>query len=265
MAAGLSPKFAMTSGSTIDLTSISTNPDAAPESTPRQGGFTLRNRVDFSKLTAANRKTFTFVSSASQNANMFRWLSVPKRTMVRGPVRVFAVESETIPGHKTASATTAASLASAGAIAVLGFTGEAYNDPSQTAASTVNNTNPYAGGSSTNKAATLGFVPIQKFDATVSGVFEASIAEAVDSSMTAPNLGMVRMGTGDGLVGTGSAVYEGGDLYFPHGGFVVMGLGPHGIATGAMSSSKGNTEAASLYGALSGVWEVQAQCMYVPE
>jgi hypothetical protein len=265
MAAGLSPKFAMSSGSTIDLTSISTNPDAAPESTPRQGGFTLRNRVDFSKLTAANRKTFTFVSSASQNANVFRVLSVPARTMVRGPVRVFAVASQTIPGHKTQSATTAASLDNAGAAAIIGFTGTAYKDPSQTAASIVLNNDPYKGGSSTNKAATLGHIPIQKFDNATDGIFEASIVEAVDSSMTAPQRGMVRMGTGDGAVVTGSAVDEGGDLYFPYGGFVVMGLGPSGVATGAMASSKGNTEAASLYGALSGVWEIQAQCMYVPE
>ena len=55
-----------------DLTDVTVNPEAAPTSTPRQGGFTLRNRVNFANVSAANKKLWiiddvTF-SKASQLA-----------------------------------------------------------------------------------------------------------------------------------------------------------------------------------------------------
>lgn len=267
MAAGLNYKFAMTSGTKIDLTDPDVNPSAAPESTPRQGGFSLRNRINFTNVATANKTTFTVnaSSSASQVANRLRVLSVPKRTVVKGPIRVFAVESQTIPGHTTAgTAATAASLNSACAAGVLGFTGEAYNDPSQTAASIVLNVTAMQGGTTTNPGAALGAIPLIKADAASDTAFEASQVEAVDSSMTAPHLGMVMHAAG-GAVGTGSAVYRAVDLYFPHGGFVTMGMGPSGQALGAMASSKGAAEAVGLSGTCTGTWEIQADCMYVPE
>ena len=273
MAAGLNMKFTTSSGSTVDLTSVSVNSGAAPESTPRQGGFTLRNRVNFSNVAAANKKTFTFDSSASnsgasQAANKFRVLSVPVRTLVKGPVRVFAVESQTIPGHAVASATTAADLNSALAAGVIGFSGDAYKKKTSGIIQTsiVYNADATFGGSSTTEGAALGRIPIQKADAGTLAIFEGSMVEAVDASMTKPWLGQVMLGgTGNGAVGTGSAVYPGGDMYFPHGGFVTMALGPSGVALGAMASSKGKASAKGMVGSLSGVWEIQAECQYIPE
>jgi hypothetical protein len=62
---GVAYKFKTDSGSVIDLTSTSTNPGAAPVTTQRQGGFTLRNRVNFSNVAAANRVLTTFASASA--------------------------------------------------------------------------------------------------------------------------------------------------------------------------------------------------------
>ena len=139
MAAGLNFKFTTSSGEIINLTSTAVNPDAAPEATPRQGGFTVRNRWNCNNLAAANKQTFgpfsASITASAKSANIIKVLKVPDRTLVKGPVHVFAVKSETIPGHATLGAATKASLNSAGAAGVLAFTAYAYNDPSHTAAS----------------------------------------------------------------------------------------------------------------------------------
>jgi len=270
MAAGLNYNFTAASGSNINLTSTTINPIAAPTTTPRQGGFSLRNRINFTNVAAANKTTFEITSAAKSTAsqvgaNIFQMLAVPKRTVVKGPIRVFAVASETVPGHTTAgTAATAASLDNAMGAGVLGFTAQAYNDPSQTAASMVLDVTARSGGTSTNPGAVLGAITLLKADAGSDTAFDVSQIEAVDSSMTAPTLGMV-MTTGGGAVGTGSAVYPATDLYFPYGGFVAMTLGPSGVALGAMANSTGGTQSVGLKGTLTGTWEVQADCMYVPE
>jgi hypothetical protein len=65
---GTNLKFTVANSSastTFDLTDPSINPSAAPQSTPRQGGFTLRNRINFTNVAAANKKLFNMVSSGS--------------------------------------------------------------------------------------------------------------------------------------------------------------------------------------------------------
>jgi hypothetical protein len=175
-------------------------------------------------------------------------------------VNVFAVASETIPGHAPLGAATKASLNSAGAAGILGFTGYAYKDPSHTAASmvryigtTVNQTTVLAG-------CALGGIPIAKFDSHGGG-FEASLVEKIDSSMTAPALGRV-----NAAVNAASTTYAPGvQMYFPYGGYVTMTLGPNDTALGVMASSKGASQAKGLYGYLTGTWEIQADCQYIPE
>lgn len=264
MAAGLSFKFTATTGETIDLTDTDVNPDAAPTATPRQGGFVLRNRFDCANLAAANKQTFgpfsASVTASATSANIIRVLKVPPRTLVKGPIRVFAVKSETIPGHVTAGAATVASLNSAGAAGQLGFTLQNYKDPSLTAASMVRFVGTSVNGNTVLAGQPLGGIPLQKFDASVNGIFEASIVEAIDSSMTAPTLGRVNLAGN-----AASTVSVPAEVYSPYGGFVTMTLGPNATALGAMASSKGAAQAKGLYGTLSGVWEVQADCMYVPE
>lgn len=263
MAAGLNFKFTVTGGETIDLTDTANNPEAAPEATPRQGGFTIRNRWNCNNLSAANKQTFgpfsASVTASATSANVIKVLKVPERTLVKAPVRVYCVKSETIPGHAIAGAATPASLNSAGAAGVLGFTGWAYKDPSHTAASAVRFVGTTIKGQTVLAGCALGGVPIAKFDSH-GGAFEASLVEKVDATMVAPALGMVNAG-----VNAASTKYTPAELYFPYGGYVTLTLGPNNTALGAMASSKGATQAKGLYGYLTGTWEVQADCLYVPE
>jgi len=74
-------KYAIASGTTFNMQDESINGQAAPVSTPRQGGFTLRNRIDFadSKVVAAGAN----VAALANVANVFRILEVPARTNIR--------------------------------------------------------------------------------------------------------------------------------------------------------------------------------------
>ena len=262
MAAGLNFKFTVTGGETIDLTDPAVNVDAAPEVTPRQGGFVIRNRWNCSNLAAANKQTFgpmsASVTASATSANIIRVLKVPARTLVKAPVEVFAIASETIPGHAVTGAATAASLNSAGAAGVLGFTGYAFTKADKSAGARHVATSVL--GNTVLAGAPLGGIPIQKFDSGTLGIFEASLVEAVDASMTLPTLGRVNAAYNQASTISGPA-----DLYFPYGGYITMSIGPNAVALGAMASSKGAAEAKGLYGALSGTWEVQAVCQYVPE
>jgi hypothetical protein len=53
-------------------------------------------------------------------------------------------------------------------------------------------------------------------------------------------------------------------VYFPYGGYITMGLSISRAGGKGVSSSSG-TKFVGLTGAISGVWEVQADCQYVPE
>lgn len=261
MAAGLNFKFTTAAGETIDLTDTSVNPEAAGEVTPREGGFVIRNRWNCSNLSAANKQTFgpfsASVTASATSANVIRVLKVPARTLVKAPVEVFAIASETIPGHTLAGGTTAASLNSAGAAGVLGFTGYAFTKADKSAGARHIATSVL--GNTVLAGAALGSIPIQKFDSH-NGAFEASLVEAVDTSMTLPTLGRVNAGHN-----AASTVTVPADLYFPYGGYVTLSIGPNAVALGAMASSKGAAQAKGLYGSLTGTWEVQAQCQYIPE
>lgn len=269
MAAGFNFKMTTTTGETIDLTSTTVNPDAAPTATPREGGFVLRNRWNCDNLSTANKQTFgpfsASVTASATSANIIRIMRVPKRTILQAPVHVVAVESQTIPGHACLGANTKADLDSAMAAAVLGFSVHAYNDNSQTAASIKYHTAATFGGSSTNVACVLGAIPIAKADSHGMG-FEASLVEKIDTSMTLPWLGMVNQ---TGLIGGDGDLYpspkRANRVYLPYGGYVTMALGPYGIATGAMKNSTGAAAAKGLYGYLTGTWDVSIPATYVPE
>lgn len=259
---GIAYKFKTDSGSTVDLTSTSVNPEAAPTSTPRQGGFTLRNRVNFTNITTANKTTFTIASqsSAAQAANVFRVLEVPYRTVVND-VKIFAVKSETIPGHTLTDSTESSAGSSFLKSAVIGLDGELRTKPESSAS--------YAAAShikihatAINSAAAggnFGVIPLQNKAAL--GVFEASKVLAVDNSLsTAAKAIRGRVLTEQTVAGSGVAA-AGAPMYFPLGGYVYMALGPYNTATGSAGSSTNNSATATL----TGTWDFQANCQYVPE
>jgi hypothetical protein len=253
---GLSYKFKAAVASAVDLTSISVNADAAPVSTPRQGGFTLRNRVNFANVATANKTTFTMAtqsSASSHQASLFYVLEVPNRTLVKR-VNAFAVESQAIPAHTLTASTFSSAGASFLKSAILGINAVVWSKPSsgtRTAASHLDILSAATHGMTAG--AYFGNVALQ--NASNSAAFEASQVEKVDASMTEPHFGAVQ--TQEAV----ASMQGPQGLYFPHGGYVTMALGPYNVATGSAGSSTDNSATATL----AGVWEFIGDCLYVPE
>ena len=247
-----------TAATTFDLTDPAINPSAAPTSTPRQGGFTLRNRINFTNVATANKKLFNALvgATAATVGNVLRVLEVPERTLVKD-VQIFAVRDETVPG--AAISKTASGLhASAFATLAIGIGVEQRSVPLDNASYsaltdldlqlTAQEGMP-AGGQ-------FGEIPLLK--AGSSCAFESSKVEAIDSSMTAPELGRVVTEK----AATGSGIKHAVPAYFPLGGYVY--LGATDVTTGSVTNSS-NTLANSDFVYLTGTWEIQADCTYVPE
>lgn len=248
---------------TFDLTSTSINPDAAPTSTPRQGGFTLRNRINFSNVAAANKKLFNIASSAvaAQTGNVLRVLEVPERTMVK-QVNIFAVKSETVPGS-VASGSASGLHASHLASAAIGVGIEQRSKPTSSAsyAATTHLDLQLAAQHGMPAGGPFGQIPLVKAGASVDGAgFEASTVEAIDSSMTAPELGRVKTQVVN--ASANSAVIGAVPQYFPLGGYVYLGM--TNVNTGNQSHTSAG-KADSTFVSLTGTWEIQADCTYVPE
>ena len=246
---------------TFDLTDPDINPSAAPTSTPRQGGFTLRNRINFTNVATANKKLFNIAStgSAAQVGNVLRVLEVPERVLVKD-VQIFAVKSETIPGSYL-SGSASGFHASAFASAAIGIGVEQRSKPmsSSSYAATTHLDLQLTAQDGMGAGAQFGEIPLAVAGAAVVGgcAFEGSKVEAIDSSMSAPELGRVLTE----VAGTGSAIYHAAPAYFPLGGYVYLGM--TNVNTGSTSNSISKCDSTSLQ--LTGTWEIQADCTYVPE
>lgn len=251
------------SGNTVfDLTDPAINPEAAPQSTPRQGGFTLRNRINFTNVAAANKKLFTLASSAkaAQVGNVLRVLDVPERVQVNA-VNIYAVKSETVPGS-IASGSASGLHASALAAAAIGVGVEQRSKPTTDAsyAAVTHLDLQLTAQNGMGAGAQFGEITLAKVGAAVVGgcTFDASQVEAIDSSMTAPELGRVVTQ----VAGTGSAIYYAAPAYFPLGGYVYLGCTD--VNTGSTTHTSAG-KADSTFVSLTGTWEIQADCQYVPE
>jgi len=261
-----------THASAINLTDPTVNTMAAPVSTPRQGGFTIRNRWDCAKQTTAQNKSFTkFAACSASNSEastLFYVIEVPKRTLVKD-VNVFAVDSATIPNHGVSGAASAAKLNSVGAAAQVCFNARMFQKASQTtssmddtwqAASEVNYSYDTASIKSSVLGCIFGGLPLAKFDSSGGALDTLNLFEKIDTKISVPNM------AGQHPVWMDAAVAQEPNhpVYFPYGGYVTMAIGADGRSTGDSASSSG-TGCSSCVGAFSGVWEVQANCQYVPE
>jgi len=250
------------SGNTVfDLTDPAINPEAAPQSTPRQGGFTLRNRINFTNVAAGNKKLFTLASSATaaQVGNVLRVLDVPERVQVNA-VNLYAVKSETVPGS-VASGSASGLHASALATLAIGVNVEQRSKPTSSASyAAVSHLDlQLAAQNGMPAGGQFGEIPLVKAGASVDGCgFEASKVEAIDSSMTAPELGRIVTQK----AATGSGIHYGAPAYFPLGGYVY--LGATDVNTGSTSHTSAG-KADSTFVSLTGTWEIQADCQYIPE
>lgn len=264
---GVNLKFTCANSSastTFDLTDTDINPEASATTTPRQGGFTLRNRINFTNVALANKKLFSLAASAAaaQTGNVLRVLEVPERTLVN-KVDIFAVKSETVPGSYltgSASGLHASHLASA----AIGIGIEQRSKPASSAsyAATSHLDLQLAAQNKMPAGGPFGQIPVLKAGAAVVGGmgFEASRVEAIDASMTAPELGRIKTDVANGSAG--SALVAPQPQFFPLGGYIYLGMTD--VNTGSASHTSA-AKTASTYAYLTGTWDIQAQCQYCPE
>jgi hypothetical protein len=240
----------------IDLTDTDVNPEAAPTSTPRQGGFTLRNRVNFTNVATANKTLATFTGgTAATSGYTLRFLEVPERTLVKD-VQVFAVKGETVPGH-SASLTSGGFHASHLASLAVGISVEQRSKP-ESSASYVEASHmdlQLAAQSSMAAGGQFGNIGLKAIASSLA--FDASLIAAVDSSLAAPELSVLKK-----RQTVGSTALEGVQAYFPYGGYIVVHHTD--VATGSQSDAS-TSKIDSDYTYLTGTWEMQADCMYIPE
>ena len=240
-------------GTLVDLTDVDVNPDAAPETTSRQGGFTLRNRfgAGLADLLATSQVSGT--SSAIANAPV-AIMNVPPRTLVTG-LHLFSVPGESAPDI---TATGSGSISSDGDY---DFSLKFYAQPVTTVT--------VSGGVRTETfqsqatiSATMGQILLDEakssgnaLNQTITGT-NPIIVSAESSATTTPALGTLAIvdapGSSNG-VDAGSYFIP---RYFPHGGRINMTL--------ASTVKDSDTYVATIAVTNAGVWEVKAQCEYVP-
>ena len=248
---------------TVDLTDPSVNPLAAPESTPRQGGFTLRNRWDCSDdwspatFTSSDIAATKSTNAVTYTVTPFYVLDIPARTMVND-ISVYAVPGETTPGHALTYTGTSASLtASDLKEQTLTFYAVPWKKNDGTSAAT------YVAG--------LGAIPLTAVTGSlakgsiVGSQLSASFSASSSSKISVPTQAAMRPGEAltqaSGLADAGTF---NNPKYFPHGGRVHIALGV-GDTSMSSTTSGGDTLLKAISGAMSGVWDIQANCNYVPE
>lgn len=287
-----------------DLTDTSVNPDAAPTSTPRQGGFTLRNRINFDNVSAANKKLWN-IDDATLNddtINKLRILEVPERVFVKN-VTITGVKDETQPMFDldAAKASNASVHASDLSTAYLLFGADRNKKPTSHASyaaasdlvpiTTVNAEGPDMsiegkGGEeaycvfgkldlkidttdASHPSASLASLDNVVFEDTFKKI-DSSIASSGEALQTAKRPYLQQTYSASAITGASSAwniFQEPRGEYFPYGGFVTMMLGPvnTSIASGANAAAAYYASDTAAVLEPAGVWEIQAECLYVPE
>jgi len=248
-----------TAANVSDLTDTSINPDAQATTTPRQGGFTLHNRINFTNVATSDKKLFSIVgATAATVGRVLRVLEVPERVLVKR-VWITGVKDADVPGC-AASGDAGGLHENALAGAQIGVGIEQRSKPKSSATYNALSHLDLSLGTPGGVAAgaPFGLINLAAVGSSISGLgFDASQAEKIDSSMTAPELG--RVATFQTL---GSCGFEGVTQYFPLGGYVYLGM--TNIATGSVTNTS-NTKASGTFGYLTGTWDIMADCVYVPE
>lgn len=270
-----------------DLTDTDVNPSAAPTATPRQGGFVLRNRIDFDEVAAADKSIWIIASAelTGDAINSFRVLEVPERTFVKG-IKVFGIKDAEPPtftcvGAKASNAsitasdlnlsawcfgadrnkkpTSSASYVAASHLVTLTTDNAEADDGAGAVAGSV------FGQTMLKMADEGGTADGDKYSSSETNLQFVDRFQKIDSSIANP---LEPMGTSMKFTQPGSTDIEDplGE-YFPYGGFVSMQIGPWNTSLASDAA-----EAAGYYSAstaavisLAGTWEIQAEAQYVPE
>lgn len=255
--ASVAYKFNVAVSSLINLTSVSNNPSVAPVTTPRQGGFTLRNRINVANITSANATLWTAAakSSASQATSAMLVLEVPKRTFVKH-VSLRNPAGSTAPTTAFANVHASANSFASGAYLQLG--GVFYKNASQ----------------SLSSSAIIYTADSRQSIASMDGTLFGALAITKETGATAGLPSKVSTSSSTPYTGGEMFTVPGADeqvlpkgAYFPYGGFVTLQLGPHGHATASTSSghlTNVSSSSATTF-KIAGVWEFMADCEYLPE
>jgi len=186
-------KFTITGATTYDLTDTDTNPSAVAQATPREGGFVLRNRINFGNVTAP--------TATSRVANILKLLKVPKGTVIR-EFRFHAVPGETAPSHAFSSA--ASLSASDGDGATLNVGAVWYQSASMS--STTIDTDAFADHVITKKTGVAAGMPALSTSAEMTGYTSQSDSTSPTLPFTFPYGGYITMGIEDSTGSSASSV-----------------------------------------------------------
>ena len=197
--------FTASGATTYDLTSVTVNPAAANEVTPREGGFVARNRINFANVTAP---TLT-----NKVMNVLKLLKIPERSVIDG---VFLIAPKGTAGvtHNCNSKSISSGTAGVGFIA--------YKSASKSSASTDAD----------------GFA---KATLAKSKIHTSSVLALPGDPETSPKAAVRWVGAG--IAGENNGWADGGGdqqggMYFPYGGYVTFqvlsGKGPSGTAASSL-------------------------------
>ena len=276
MGTAATPKIT-TLGTVVDLTDAIVNPVAAEPATPRQGGFVMRNRMDFGQISTSNSRAMTVNNAAMTTlpAVPFYIIKVPKRVYVKD-LTLFALEGKTVPGFDITQI--ASTSLTNGNLDSLTWSFGAHRNRTSVASDSYSAADLYhittanaveitadgnvAGdvfGQFRLKVSTNEIVWIDLFDA-----IDGSLATHLQPMKTAHAI------RNAGATATGAAPFSqrNDGEYFPYGGYVSMRFGPFAASLSASDVTATESYFAASVGAtvdLTGVWEIQANCMYVPE
>lgn len=184
-------KFTITGATTYDLTDTDTNPNAVAQATPREGGFVLRNRINFGNVTAP--------TATDRVANILKLLKVPKGTIIR-EFRFHAVPGETVPSHAFSSQSTSG----AGSGATLNVGAVWYQSASQS--STTVDTDAFADHAITVKTGVAAGMPAFSTSAEMTTYTSQSDSSAPTLPFTFPYGGYITMGIEDSTGSSASSV-----------------------------------------------------------
>jgi len=204
--------FTASGATTYDLTSVTVNPAAANEVTPREGGFVARNRINFANVTAP---TLT-----NKVMNVLKLLKIPERSVIDG---VFLVAPKGTAGvtHNCNSKSISSGTAGVGFIA--------YKSASKSSASTDAD----------------GFA---KATLAKSKIHTSSVLALPGDPETSPKAAVRWVGAG--IAGENNGWADGGGdqqggMYFPYGGYVTFqvlsGKGPSGTAASSLDGAFSGT------------------------
>jgi hypothetical protein len=244
------------------------NPGALPVSTPRQGGFTLQNRINFSNIASADNgivnasgAVTSATSASSQVGQRLGILSVPERTIVKN-LKIMAVAGQTAPNHAWVLGTATSATASDWSVAELMFGARAYKKSQHAASFSEASSAVWHTGYTGTTGEVFGALTILSATGSLPRGTVAGLPSAISASSSTPWAGSTELMPNDPN-GDNDAAALPQAQYFPYGGQVTMQLGP--LGTNITMASSALTNGAKYTDTFSGVFHFTADCDYIPE